>query len=71
MPLEDGQFENVIVVNNLMKKFGNFVAVNGLNLTVKEGEIFGFLGPNGAGKRCLNPRWFACVGKSPPRASSG
>ena len=50
MPLEDGQFENVIVVNNLMKKFGNFVAVNGLNLTVKEGEIFGFLGPNGAGK---------------------
>jgi len=35
---------------DLTKKFGEFVAVDGLNLNVKEGEIFGLLGPNGAGK---------------------
>ena len=35
---------------NLTKKYGEFVAVNHLNLHVKTGEIYGFLGPNGAGK---------------------
>ena len=35
---------------NLTKKYGEFVAVNDLNLNVKAGEIYGFLGPNGAGK---------------------
>ncbi|MFN3691295.1 MAG: ABC transporter ATP-binding protein [Fervidobacterium sp.] len=35
---------------NLTKKFGDFTAVDGVNLDVKPGEIFGFLGPNGAGK---------------------
>ncbi len=35
---------------NLKKNYGNFVAVNNLNLTIKKGELFGFLGPNGAGK---------------------
>ena len=35
---------------NLTKRYGRFAAVNGLNLEVKRGEIFGFLGPNGAGK---------------------
>jgi ABC-2 type transport system ATP-binding protein len=35
---------------NLTKKYGNLTAVNNLNLTVNQGEIFGFLGPNGAGK---------------------
>ncbi len=34
----------------LTKKFGNLTAVNNLNLTVNNGEIYGFLGPNGAGK---------------------
>ncbi len=42
--------KNIIETKNLTKKFGNFTAVDGLNLEVKEGEIFGFLGPNGAGK---------------------
>ncbi|HEU4914559.1 MAG TPA: ABC transporter ATP-binding protein [Candidatus Saccharimonadales bacterium] len=42
--------ENIIVVNNLVKKFGSFAALNKLNLTVKKGEVHGFLGPNGAGK---------------------
>src|SRR5512136_1421813 len=34
----------------LYKVFGEFTALNGLNLSVEEGSIFGFLGPNGAGK---------------------
>ena len=35
---------------NLSKKFGNFTALNGVNLNVSEGEVFGYIGPNGAGK---------------------
>jgi ABC-2 type transport system ATP-binding protein len=35
---------------NLTKKFGNFTAVDKINLRIMQGEIFGFLGPNGAGK---------------------
>jgi ABC-2 type transport system ATP-binding protein len=40
----------VIETRELVKKYGNFVAVDKLNLSINEGEIFGFLGPNGAGK---------------------
>jgi ABC-2 type transport system ATP-binding protein len=39
-----------VVVEGLSKRFGNFVAVSGLNLAIPKGEVFGFLGPNGAGK---------------------
>ncbi len=39
-----------IELRNLTKKFGRFVAVDNLSLTLREGEFFGFLGPNGAGK---------------------
>jgi len=39
-----------IETRRLEKKFGNFTAVNSIDLQVKKGEIFGFLGPNGAGK---------------------
>ena len=41
---------NAIETVNLTKKFGNFTAVDSVNLQVEEGEIFGLLGPNGAGK---------------------
>jgi ABC-2 type transport system ATP-binding protein len=41
---------NAIFADHLIKKFGPVTAVNDVNLTVREGEIFGFLGPNGAGK---------------------
>lgn len=40
----------MLELKSLTKKYGNFTAVNRLDLTVKKGEIFGFLGPNGAGK---------------------
>ena len=39
-----------IVAENLVRHFGDVHAVNGIDLTVNAGEIFGFLGPNGAGK---------------------
>ncbi|WP_077329758.1 ATP-binding cassette domain-containing protein [Virgibacillus siamensis] len=40
----------IVEVDGLKKRYKNFEAVKGVNLTVGEGEIFGFLGPNGAGK---------------------
>jgi ABC-2 type transport system ATP-binding protein len=41
---------DVIRVENLVKKFGAITAVDGIQLDVQSGQIFGFLGPNGAGK---------------------
>ncbi|MDU5109469.1 MAG: ABC transporter ATP-binding protein [Clostridium sp.] len=40
----------MLVIKNLEKSYGNFKALNGVNLEIKKGEIFGFIGPNGAGK---------------------
>lgn len=40
----------MIEVRNLTKKYGDHIAVENLNFTVEEGQIYGFLGPNGAGK---------------------
>jgi len=41
---------HAVEIDNLTRKFGDFTAVDGISLTVGEGEIFGFLGANGAGK---------------------
>ncbi|MDR2342155.1 MAG: ATP-binding cassette domain-containing protein [Campylobacteraceae bacterium] len=45
--------KNLIIAQNLTKKFGNFTAVDNISFTVNAGEVFGFLGPNGAGKSTM------------------
>ena len=42
--------QNSVVIENLVKRFGDFTAVDHISLETRTGEIFGFLGPNGAGK---------------------
>ncbi|HET9543862.1 MAG TPA: ATP-binding cassette domain-containing protein, partial [Acidimicrobiales bacterium] len=42
--------EHPIEASGLVRHFGDVVAVDGVDLQVREGEIYGFLGPNGAGK---------------------
>lgn len=42
--------EHAVEIRGLVKRFGDFTAVDRVSLTVAKGEIFGFLGPNGAGK---------------------
>ncbi len=44
---------NAIEVDHIVKKYGDFTAVNDVSFNVKDGEIFGLLGPNGAGKSTL------------------
>lgn len=41
---------DILKANNLFKQFGQFIAVDNISFSLKEGEILGFLGPNGAGK---------------------
>ena len=48
-PGEDATPE-MLQLQGVVKRYGSFTAVNGIDLTVPRGEIFGFLGPNGAGK---------------------
>ncbi|MGA2783278.1 MAG: ATP-binding cassette domain-containing protein [Candidatus Bathyarchaeia archaeon] len=43
----------VITTKDLTKTFGHFTAVDGFNLTIEEGELYGLLGPNGAGKTTI------------------
>src|SRR6201992_4288976 len=45
-----GRARSLITVSHLVKKFGDFTAVNDITFDVAQGEIFAFLGPNGAGK---------------------
>jgi len=52
--------EFVLEMRNLTKRFGNVLAVDGLDLAIPRGEVFGFLGPNGAGKT-TTVRMLACL----------
>jgi len=52
--------EPLIVAHQLVKRFGEFTAVDGIDVEVQPGEVFGFLGPNGAGKSSTM-RMIACV----------
>jgi ABC-2 type transport system ATP-binding protein len=47
---QDISEEIIVDVSNLVKRFGDFTAVDSISFQVKRGEVFGFLGPNGAGK---------------------
>ena len=51
---------NAIELINVTKRYGDFVAVDGIDFTVDRGETFGFLGPNGAGKTSTM-RMIGCV----------
>ena len=42
--------QTIVQIENLVKRYGNLVALDHLNLNIQEGEIFGLLGPNGSGK---------------------
>ena len=54
----------MIEIQNLSRKFGNFTAVDGLTLTIAEGEVFGLLGPNGAGKTTTIRMLAGLIGKT-------
>src|SRR6185369_2259871 len=49
-PAQVSDGEDVVKVRDLVRRFGNFTAVDHVNFGVRRGEIFGLLGPNGAGK---------------------
>ena len=48
--MSEQQNKHAVEIKNLVKKFGDFTAVDKISLEVSKGEIFGFLGPNGSGK---------------------
>src|SRR5215472_13050799 len=45
--------EPIITVQHLVKKYGDFAAVDDISLSIHQGEIFGIIGPNGAGKTTM------------------
>jgi ABC-2 type transport system ATP-binding protein len=59
------------MLENLVKKFGDFIAVNNVSIEVKRGEIFGFLGPNGAGKSTVIRILCGLLGPTSGRATVG
>ncbi|HEY3616767.1 MAG TPA: ATP-binding cassette domain-containing protein, partial [Candidatus Sulfotelmatobacter sp.] len=52
-PVYDPNAPTAIEVEHIVKKYGDFTAVDDVSFGVTEGEIFGLLGPNGAGKSTL------------------
>ena len=54
----------MIEIEHLTRKFGDVTAVDGLTLTIAEGEVFGLLGPNGAGKTTTIRMLAGLIGKT-------
>ena len=50
----------MVEAHGLVKRFGDFVAVDGVDFSIAKGESFGFLGPNGAGKTSTM-RMISCI----------
>jgi len=48
--MNNSSSDNVVEINGLTKRYGEFVALDNLSLTLNRGDILGFIGPNGAGK---------------------
>ena len=44
---------NAVIIKDAVKKYGDFIALKGINLDIKEGEFFTLLGPSGCGKTTL------------------
>ena len=63
-PAGEGRAEGagapMVEAHGLVKRFGSFVAVDGVDFTIAKGESFGFLGPNGAGKTSTM-RMISCI----------
>lgn len=64
---ENNTSDIVVDVRHLIRKFGEFIAVNDVSFHVKRGEIFGLLGPNGAGK---STTFYMLCGLLPPSGGS-
>ena len=63
MPAGTPDTDALVRARGLSKRFGDFVAVDGVDFEVRRGEVFGFLGPNGAGKTSTM-RMISCVSPS-------
>lgn len=60
-----------IVVEDLTRRFGDFVAVDHVTFSVGQGEVFGFLGPNGAGKTTRGSAGGSASCSRSPASTSG
>ena len=45
--------QHILIAHDILKQYGNYTALNHVNIEIPEGSIFGLLGPNGAGKTTL------------------
>ena len=62
-----GILMSVIEIENLVKKYGDNLAVDNLNLKIEKGRVYGFLGPNGAGKSTTMNIITGYIGQPPER----